>query len=253
MPERDGCEPSRPNPIIALSAGEASGDVSGKHLVIELRKLRPDLRFWGAGGPKMREAGVDVVLDMTGSGVIGISATVKSLPVTWTRYLIFRRMLLRRPPDLFIPIDFGAFNLRLAQVLHERGVPVVYYFPPSSWRRQPKNASKLLAAGGKVITPFRWSAEYLARAGVDARWVGHPVLDTARPTTEKTTFLRELGLSDSQPVIGLLPGTRSHEIGEHLQPMIGCAEIIKREIREAQFLLAAAKGARVPVKKQPLL
>ena len=223
---------------IVLSAGEASGDVNGACLVAELKRLRPDLAFWGAGGPKMRDAGVDISLDMTGGGTIGLCATMKSLRVMLSKYLIFRRKLLRRPPDLFIPIDFGAFNLRLAQVLRRRGVPVVYYFPPSSWRRRPRNAAKLLAAGGKVITPFAWSAESLCAAGLDARWVGHPIVDIAKPTVDRAAFLRELGLDESLPVIGLLPGSRGHELAEHLPPMIGCAEIISRELPGAQFVVA---------------
>ncbi len=225
------------NPTIALSAGEASGDLNGAHLVAELKTLRPELDFWGVGGPRMRGAGVEVVLDMTG-GTIGLCATAQSLPAVSIKYLRFRRTLLRRPPGLFIPIDFGAFNLRLAQVLHRRGVPVVYYFPPSSWRRRPRNASRLLAAGGKVITPFEWSAKALSAAGLDARWVGHPLLDIAKPTMERATFLRELGLDGSLPVIGLLPGSRRHELTEHLALMLRSAKIMDRELGGAQFIVA---------------
>ena len=238
--------PRTAKPTIALSAGEASGDLNGARLVAELKKLRPDLLFWGAGGPRMREAGVDLAIDMTAGGTIGLYATVRSLPLAMKKYVVLRRMLTRRLPDVFVPIDFGAFNLRLAQVLHKRGVRVVYYFPPSSWRRRPTNARKLLAAGGKVITPFKWSAEYLVKEGVDARWVGHPIVDIAKPTVDRQAFLRELGLDDSQPVIGLLPGSRGHEIREHLVPMIRCADIIKREMIGAQFVVAAVGEIPLP-------
>ncbi|MCX8053980.1 MAG: hypothetical protein N3B12_09240 [Armatimonadetes bacterium] len=230
------------NPTIAISAGEASGDLHGAHLVAEMKKLMPDLRFWGAGGPKMREAGVDIDFDFTGGGTIGISSTLKSLPAMFTKYIIFRRRLLLRLPNLFVPIDFGAFNLRLAQVLAKRGMTVVYYFPPSSWRRRPRNASSLLAGGGKVVTPFKWSAEYLSSEGIDARWVGHPIVDIAKPTVDRSTFLREIGLDESLPVIGLLPGSRGHEVAEHLGPMVGCAEIMDRELGGAQFVVAAVGG-----------
>lgn len=225
---------------IAISAGETSGDLNGAHLVEELNKLQGNLNIWGAGGNRMREAGAQIVVDMAGGGTIGIAETLKSLPGVAVKYHQLRHELLKRRPDVFVPIDFGAFNIRLAQIAYKNGIPVVYYFPPSSWRRHPKNASKLLACGGKVITPFPWSADILRSEGVDARFVGHPLIDIVKPDKGKQEFLSELGLSDSLPTIGLLPGSRSHEIREHLIPMIQSAHIIHRELGGAQFIIGAA-------------
>lgn len=222
---------------IAISAGEASGDLYGAHLVTALRKILPESHFWGAGGPRLRDAGVDIKLDTTNGGAIGIWASLKLVPELVHGYIQFRKMLLSRRPTLFIPIDFGAFNLRLAQVVAKRNIPVVYFIPPSSWRKQPRNAKKLKAAGGKVITPFKWSAEYLKREGVDARWVGHPLLDIAKPSADRETLINDFGLDDSYPIIGLLPGSRKHEIAEHMPAMISCAEKISRELGRAQFLI----------------
>lgn len=235
---------------IALSAGEASGDLNGAYLVQELKKLRPGIEFWGAGGPMMRQAGVDIRHDTTGGGTIGISATLKSLPRVAAIYLRFRRDLLREKPDLFIPIDFGAFNVRLAQVMHKRGVQVIYYFPPSSWRKTPTNAPKLRAAGGKVITPFPWSAGFLSANGIDARFVGHPLVDIVKPTVEREEFLRELGLSELLPTIGLLPGSRGHEISEHVAPMVGCAHIMHRELGGAQFVIGASPSSAESIRRR---
>ncbi|MCE5314269.1 MAG: lipid-A-disaccharide synthase [Armatimonadota bacterium] len=228
---------------IAISAGEASGDMYGGRLAAELRKLHDGLELWGAGGRSMRNAGVNVEVDMTGGGTIGISETLKSLPGVAAKYFKLRGLLLDRRPDLFIPIDFGAFNIRLAQIARKSGIPVVYYFPPSSWRKRPKNAEKLLACGGKVVTPFPWSGKLLSEAGVDARFVGHPLVDIVKPTVDKAAFLREFDLSDSLPTIGMLPGSRSHELNEHMPIIIGCARIIHRELGGAQFVIGAGSGA----------
>lgn len=228
---------------IAISAGESSGDLSGAFLASELRKLRPDLHIWGAGGPKMRDAGVEIAVNMTNGGTIGIAETFKALPTFAARYFQVRFALLNRRPDIFVPIDFGAFNTRLAQVARKHGIPVVYYFPPSSWRKRPKNAPKLIVCGGKVITPFPWSAKLLGDAGVDARFVGHPLIDVVKPSKPREDFIRELDLQTSLPTIGLLPGSRSHEIREHMEPMIEAAEIIHRELGGAQFIIGAAWGS----------
>ena len=234
---------------IALSAGEVSGDMFGGALVGELSRLRGDLAFWGAGGPRMRETGVKITADMTGGGTIGISEALKSLPRVCVRYLRLRRDLLRSRPDVFVPIDFGAFNIRLGQIANANGIRVVYYLPPSSWRRRPRNADKLMACGGRVITQFPWSAEILAGQGLDARFVGHPLVDIVKPTQDRSEFLRGLGLSESVPTIGLLPGSRTHEIDEHFDMMIGCARIIHGELGEAQFVIGAANRGQMMRKR----
>lgn len=228
---------------IAICAGESSGDLNGAYLARAIARIDPDARIWGAGGAKMRDAGVDVAVSMTGGGTIGIAESLKSLPAVAVKYHCMRWLLLKRRPDLFVPIDFGAFNIRLAQIAHAHGIPVVYYFPPSSWRKRPRNSAKLIACGGKVVTPFPWSADLLSAAGLDARFVGHPLVDIVKPTVTREAFLSELGLSESVPTIGLLPGSRTHEIREHLPPMIACAGILHRELGGAQFVIGAAWGA----------
>lgn len=191
----------------------------------------------------MRDAGVEIAVNMSGGGTIGIATTLASLPPVMLKYLRMRRLLVTRRPDLFVPIDFGAFNIRLAQIAHQSGIGVVYYFPPSSWRRKPRNAERLLACGGKVVTPFPWSAELLSAAGVDARFVGHPLVDIVKPSKPREEFLREVGLDPSVLTIGLLPGSRAHEIREHLPVLGACAEIMHGELGQVQFVIGAAWGA----------
>ncbi|NLN76879.1 MAG: lipid-A-disaccharide synthase [Armatimonadetes bacterium] len=228
---------------IAISAGEASGDLNGAYLTKSIAQIMPDVYFWGAGGQRMREAGVDIVANMAGGGTIGVAESLKSLPAIAVKYHKLRHLLLKRKPDLFIPIDFGAFNIRLAQIAYARQIPVVYYFPPSSWRKVPRNSDKLIACGGKVITPFPWSAELLTQAGLDARFVGHPLLDIVTPTASRDQFLSELGLDPSFTTIGLLPGSRSHEISGHTGPMVESMDIIHRELGRVQFVVGAAWGS----------
>jgi lipid-A-disaccharide synthase len=235
---------------IAISAGEASGDLNGAELASRLKLIRPDVKLWGVGGPRLRGAGVEIVADMSGCSAISITQSLKVVPRLAGKYHKMRRELLRRRPDIFVPIDFGAFNIRLGQIAHKNGIRVVYYFPPSSWRRRSGNAARLLACGGRVITPFPWSAELLKSQGVDARFVGHPLVDIAKPAMDKSAFLHELGLEDTLPLIGLFPGSRSHEIGEHLAPMIACARIVDKEIGGAQFVLGAAAGTSEQIRRR---
>lgn len=233
----------------AISAGEASGDLNGAHLAGVLFRLRDGLQIWGAGGDQMRGAGVDVLVDMSGCAAIGVAQSLIILPKVYRRFLRMRRELLSRKPDLFIPVDFGAFNIPLGKAANRQGIATVYYFPPSSWRKTPRSASRLLECGGKVVTPFPWSAEILKQQGVDARFVGHPLLDIARPALDRASFLQQAALEDAEPLIALFPGSRAHEYLAHLPPMLDCVRRIRGQMSGARFVLGAAPGAESAVRR----
>jgi lipid-A-disaccharide synthase len=225
---------------IAISAGEASGDLLGACLVNELKSLLPDAQFWGAGGKRMREAGVETAVDTEIGSAIGVLQVLKALPRFLVQFHLLKNKILKEKPNVFIPIDFGAFNVRIGKLAAKEGIKVVYYFPPSSWRRTLRNSSALKEIGGKVITPFPWSRDNLCAQGIDARFVGHPLVDIAKPDIEKDEFLNKLCISDSKFVVGLLPGSRTHEVSEHLEPMFNAAKIINNKFPGTSFLVASA-------------
>ncbi len=203
-------------PSVAIVAGEASGDASGAALANELRRLYPGIRIWGAGGTKMRDAGVELAADFSRAGAIGIFESLKLVPWLIREQKKLKELLLLRNPDVFVPIDFGAFNVPLGKFAREQGIKTVYYFPPGSWRRRPRDHSSLVAASDRIVTPFPWSAEILRNAGADAVWLGHPMLDSIAPKVTREEFLNEVGelvsAVGNKKLIGLLPGSRSHEI-----------------------------------------
>jgi len=231
-------------PSIAIVAGEASGDASGRALALELRRLCPDISIWGAGGHGMRDAGVEWVSDFSWAGAIGVVESLKLVPKLLGELAKLKKEFLKRRPDVFVPIDFGAFNVKLGKFAKDQEIPTVYYYPPGSWRRRPRDHSSLLAASDKIITPFPWSEEILKAAGADALFLGHPLLDLVVPEVSRDELVRKLGLEAGFPeegkIIGLLPGSRGHEIANILPAMLDAGKIISREIPGAVCFLIGA-------------
>jgi lipid-A-disaccharide synthase len=233
-------------PSVAIVAGEASGDASGGALALQLQKLRPGIELWGAGGPRMRDAGVELLADFTATGAIGIVESLKLVPRLSRELAKLKKVFLERRPDVFVPIDFGAFNIRLGKFAREHAVPTVYYFPPGSWRRRPKDPSSLLAAADKVITPFPWSADFLSGAGADAVFLGHPMLDRVAPKLSRKRLIKELKLRKDRRIVGLLPGSRSHEIRNILPALLkASAEISERIPSVGAYLVPASSEQAV--------
>lgn len=232
---------------IALVTGEASGDRVGAQLCAQIKALRPDAVVWGTGGQFMREAGAEVVVDSSRWGVIGISAAVKLMPRILAGRAVLHRELVKRKPDVLVPVDAGAFNVGFPLVeglcpWTRRTLPdtkILYYFPPGSWRRTLRT-TRLAAYADAIATPFEWSAQELTRLGANARWVGHPLLDLVKPSQTVSDFNAAHGLNPDHPTVGLLPGSRIQEIREILPLMFRAASIIARRVPGVQFVLALA-------------
>lgn len=215
---------------IFLSAGEASGDAYGAALVGELRKRGAAGPFEGLGGARMRETGVGLVADSSRWGAITISQSLPLVRRVMGAYYRAKRALAEGEPGLFIPIDFGYVNVRLARHAKKRGWRVLYFVPPGSWRRH-KQGKDLPAVTHRIVTPFSWSAEILNGMGADARWFGHPIKSLVGVLDE---------MSAERAVLAVLPGSRAHEIAANV-PIL--AEALRDWPGEIVFALAPGADA----------
>jgi len=145
--------------------------------------------------------------------------------------------LSKNPPNLLILIDFGAFNLRLGRWAKSKGIPVLYFIPPGSWKREVgKNVERLKQSADKVVCIFPWNKTTLEKYGIEAYFFGHPLLDIL--VKEKKEEARAaLGLQDA-PTIGLLPGSRIQEIRYILPTLLETIPFIKKLIPTSQFVIS---------------
>ncbi len=228
-------------PSIVLIAGEASGDLQGAYLAAEIKKRLPAARMWGVGGRRMAEAGVEVLYDSSTWSAIGITEGIKVGPRLLRTFSKLKSRLKNDSPDVLILIDFGFFNVRLGRNLRSERTKVLYYFPTSSWRRNA-NYRKLEGVADVIVTPFYWSAEALQRQGFCAKFFGHPLLDIVRPKLTKEEFCERLGINPEGEIIGLLPGSRAHEIRYNLPVLLAAAEKLNKRFPMAQFVMPLAQS-----------
>ncbi len=228
---------------VAILAGESSGDAFGAMLATELRGQDPACAIWGLGGPRMRHAGVEIIEDIQGWAAIGVVQSLRVAPRL--RFRVFPRLLRaieQRRPSVVVPIDFGAFNVPVCRWCKARGFKVLYFMPPGSWRKAGPLPVGLAAVTDRIATQFPWSAERLKAAGASAEFVGHPLLDIARPRLDRHTFLSSLGLDPERPVAALLPGSRTAELAHNSGAMFDAAVLARTKLPELQIVIALAGG-----------
>jgi lipid-A-disaccharide synthase len=223
-----------------VSCGEPSGDLYAGDLVRHLRERTGPLDVFGLGGDRLEAADGRLLAHVRDLAVVGLLEVLKHL-----RRLrrVFRSVLdevERDPPGVAVLVDYAEFNLRLARELKARGVPVVYYVSPQvwAWRRGRMRAIRERVARMVVIFPFE---EPLYReAGVPVTFVGHPLVDLARPADDRPGFLASQGLDPGRPVLAVLPGSRPQEVAHNLPPIAGALHRVRARRPDLQLALAVA-------------
>lgn len=228
-----------------IVAGEASGDLHAAGLAEALRVLRPDLGLCGVGGERMARAGVDLIERSDRMAVMGFVEVVRTIPHHWRLLRDLEARLRTGSVAVLVVIDYPGFNMRLAAAARRAGVPVVYYITPQVWAwgagRLPKLARLITRAA--VILPFE--EELLQRHGIDAAFVGHPLLDRAATLPDAAQARRELGLRADTPVLALFPGSRQQEIARHVEAFVATARLLEQRVSGLQVVVSAAPGVTI--------
>jgi lipid-A-disaccharide synthase len=231
------------SPLIAVVAGEASGDRLGAGLIAAIRERCPGARFEGVAGPAMREAGCEALFDADDLAVMGIAEVLGHLP----RLLSIRRALVRRwsasPPDVLVGIDAPDFNLGLEKKLRRRGVTTVQYVSPSVWAWRPRRLKKIRKACDRVLCLLPFEKRFYDEQGMDAVFVGHPRAETIPRQPDVAAARRALGLGEGDEVVALLPGSRAGEVGRLAPHFVRTADWLARRRPGIRFVAALASPA----------
>jgi lipid-A-disaccharide synthase len=232
-----------PSIPVLLSAGEASGDMYAARLARAL-KQRADVALFGMGGPRMREAGVDVVANYSEVSVVGITEIVRHLPslVRTLRLLVAEAD--RRKPALAILTDFPGFHLRLARKLKHRGIRNVCYICPQFWAWRPWRARLVRRRFAKALCIFPFEQNFYGHAGAPVNFIGHPLVGAVHPSLNRKEFCERQQLDPAKHVVTVLPGSRTAELKHHW-PVLreACVEIHRKS--GAQLVVALAPGCDV--------
>ncbi|MBL8059154.1 MAG: hypothetical protein JNK63_00390 [Chthonomonas sp.] len=199
---------------IFLCAGEASGDAYAGALA---EQLAPDFEIEGVGGSQLRKAGARMVADSRRWGALGLIETLKVAPLVLGGFRAAKKNLRQGTPGVFVPIDYGYINVRLARTAKRHGWKVLYFIPPGSWRRDKQGADLPLITD-KIVTPFPWSAKILRDMGADAEFFGHPVLQMIESDG--------VDIQRSEDEVAILPGSRQHEIIHNLPPIVAAVKAL---------------------------
>ena len=223
---------------ILIVCGEPSGDLHASNLVKDMLSLDGSIRFFGMGGNLCRKSGVDIAFDISGLALIGLVEVLKNIFTVGRAYRAILKKTDAEKPDLAILVDYPGFNLRLAAELKKRSIPVVYYISPQIWAWGKDRINIIKKCVTKILVFFKFEEDLYKTHGVDAQFVGHPLLDTVKMSVSKDGFLKKYGFSPDKPIVALLPGSRPGEVRMLLPLMAAAAAIMKKSGADIQFAIS---------------
>lgn len=230
--------------LVALVAGEASGDILGAGLMQALKVKHPEVEFIGVGGPRMEAEGLVSAFPMERLAVMGLVEVLGRL-----RELLGRRKrliaeLIAAKPDVFIGIDAPDFNLTLELKLRQAGIKTVHYVSPSVWAWRQKRVLKIREACDLMLTLFPFEARFYLEHQVSVRFVGHPLANTIPLQADRAGAREALGLALDEPVVALLPGSRGGEVARLGALFLDAAERLRTLRPGIRFVLPCANAER---------
>ena len=230
-----------------LVAGEASGDTHAAKLVRAFRELAPDTKFefFGATGEKMREAGVETVINSDNLSIVGLPEIARALPMFLQVFQKLKRAAVEKKPDVVILIDFPDFNLKLAKSLKKRGLKIIYYISPQLWAWRKYRVRTIKNYVDLVLTILPFEKDWYSKQGFSkVEYVGSPLAREVKPKISREEFCAKHNLDNSKPIIALLPGSRHKEIVRILPVLLGTAVLMAEKNKELQFVIALASNRK---------
>jgi lipid-A-disaccharide synthase len=232
------------SPTIFISAGEASGEHYGALLAASLQQQLAQkgetAELFGMGGERMAAAGVERIVRAEDVSVMGLTEVLAHLPRIYGEFRKLKHAIRARRPAVAVLIDFPDFHFRLAREFHRLGIPVIYFVSPQLWAWKKHRLRFVQKYVRKMLVIFPFEEGFYRQHGVEAEFVGHPLAELPPPSITREQFAKENALDPTRTWIGLLPGSRPHEIRDHLPEMLVAARRLQASNHQIEYMVPLA-------------
>ena len=218
---------------IYIISGERSGDMHASNLVLALNELDAKIQFRGMGGSYSKEAGVELALDYQDVALMGFIEVIFGFRKVLKYLRWIKKDLISYRPDVLVLVDFGGFNMKIASFAKKLGIPVHYYIPPKVWAWNQNRAYALKESVDQVYSILPFEPAFFEKFGMKVHYVGNPLLDEIKKFKAHDFFYQKNELS-YQPIVALLPGSRTQEVLGMLAKMIA----LVKDFPQVQFVVA---------------
>ena len=202
---------------VFIVAGEPSGDIHAAKLISALKAISPKTKFFGNGGDKMAESGVEIIHHINDMSVMGFIEVIKHYPRLLNILKDTTSSIKKIKPDKIILVDYPGFNLRLAKKIKKLklGIPITYFILPQLWAWKESRIKIMKKTIDQSISIFPFETDWYNSKGLDTFYAGHPFIEKEYKAIDSEKFFEKHLFKKDRPVLILLPGSRQQEVDHH--------------------------------------
>jgi lipid-A-disaccharide synthase len=234
------------NNKIFIITGELSGEMHAAHLVKSF-KDRFHFEFSAVGSRRLAEAGADIIYDYRNISLTGVSELFSKIVHIYNALRTVKKYIRKARPALIILVDFPGFNLRIARFSKKLGIPVLYFIAPQIWAWRKKRIRTIKRYVDRVICILPFEKKLYDSYDIDAIYVGHPFVNTVKPSLSREEFLRRISADGEHPIITIMPGSRENEIIKHMPVLLHTITIMKKSISGMVVVLPLAENIETDI------
>ena len=223
-----------------IVTGEHSGDIHASYIVRELKKLNPNIKIEAIGGKSLESEGVKLFSDHSKMAVVGLDAFKSLFSHIKLGQNLVNYLTTEYQPDLVLLIDYGGFSLRLAKELKKRGIEIFYYISPQVWASRKGRINKIKKYVTKMMTIFPFEEKLYKEKGVNAEYVGHPLISQLPQNFDREEFIKQNNIDPNNKIVGVFPGSRKMEINYLMPIFLESVKQIHQHSKKVQFCLGQA-------------
>ena len=228
-----------------IITGELSGDRHAAEVVKNLLNSRDDIEIEAIGGENLKALNIKLFADHSKAHMSAMGLTPKIL---FDHLTLGKRVVdyLKNDykPDLVLLIDYGGFNLNISKFLKKAGIKVFYYIPPQIWASRKWRIKTVKNNISKVMTIFPFEKEMYEKEGIDAQFVGHPLISQMPQKADKDEIFEKYGLDKNKKLISIFPGSRVFELQNLMKTFLQAAKLISQKREDVQFVIAQADSLK---------
>jgi lipid-A-disaccharide synthase len=203
--------------------------------------------FSAVGSRRLAEAGADIIYDYRNISLTGISELFSKIFHIYSALRLVKKYIRETRPSLVILIDFPGFNLRIARFAKKLDIPVLYFIAPQIWAWRKKRIRTIKRYVDRVICILPFEKKLYDSCGIDAVYVGHPFVNTVKPSLSREEFLRQIQADGTNPIIAIMPGSRENEIIKHMPVLLKTITIMKRKLPGMVVVLPLAENIEMDI------
>ena len=237
---------------IDLIAGEPSGDLLGSRLMRAMRRKDKNVEFYGVGGDTMEAEGLKSLYDISDLAVMGLTEVIPSIPKILRLIKETVADIQKVKPDVVVTIDSWSFSSRIHKALRKLklGIPQIHYVAPQVWAWKKKRARTMYKYIDCLLTLFPYEPKYFTPYKLDARFVGHPVIESEAITADGKAFRKKFNIPENKKIITILPGSRKNEVSRLLPVFMEAAQELHNADKDFYFVLPTVKTVADMVKTE---